>query len=310
MGGWPAPLRHAGVETRGEALAIHAVERDKRPVERQTAFDAEGLGRHTGNTEQLGDVSRVRPGQPEVDVGMLCFDEAVHVPAREHLDLAEVACRAYIVTAVPFLDPYLEIEGTCRERRQSEPLDNSFDFGTTDIRYRRNAIELHDVGGRADDGQAQLPQPQLQVCRDVPAVDEIRPRTELAFGGKWQLVDGTFEIEVKNLVGAWRNREVLENDPDRSGPVRIVPGQVERLDFDPAHRETIGSLTRALGDREAGEAGNQEVLAQAKRVGLPDMITANSDDVARRIDEGFLGLLMSGPQASEAIEVGRAHAGR
>jgi 2-keto-3-deoxy-L-rhamnonate aldolase RhmA len=72
----------------------------------------------------------------------------------------------------------------------------------------------------------------------------------------------------------------------------------------------IGSLTRALGDREAGEAGNQEVLAQAKRVGLPDMITANSDDVASRIDEGFLGLLMSGPQASEAIEIGRAHAGR
>jgi 2-keto-3-deoxy-L-rhamnonate aldolase RhmA len=72
----------------------------------------------------------------------------------------------------------------------------------------------------------------------------------------------------------------------------------------------IGSLTRALGDREAGEAGNQEVLAQAKRVGLPDMITANADDVARRIDEGFLGLLMSGPEANAAIEVGRAHSGR
>lgn len=72
----------------------------------------------------------------------------------------------------------------------------------------------------------------------------------------------------------------------------------------------IGSLTRALGDREAGEAGNQEVLAQAMRVGLPDMITASSDDVAQRIDEGFLGLLMSGPRASEAIEIGRAHAGR
>ena len=72
----------------------------------------------------------------------------------------------------------------------------------------------------------------------------------------------------------------------------------------------IGSLTRALGDRDAGEAGNQEVLAQAKRVGLPDMITANAEDVAQRIDEGFLGLLMSGPQASEAIRVGRAHAGR
>lgn len=73
----------------------------------------------------------------------------------------------------------------------------------------------------------------------------------------------------------------------------------------------IGSLTRALGaDREAGEAGNQEVLEHAKRVGRPDMITAGVDDVERRIDEGFLGLLMSGPEADEAIRIGREAAGR
>ncbi|MDX1494762.1 MAG: aldolase/citrate lyase family protein [Longimicrobiales bacterium] len=72
----------------------------------------------------------------------------------------------------------------------------------------------------------------------------------------------------------------------------------------------IGSLTRALGDREAGEAGNQRVLAEAKRVGRPDMITANAQDVERRIQEGFLGLLMSGPEADEAIRIGRTAAGR
>lgn len=72
----------------------------------------------------------------------------------------------------------------------------------------------------------------------------------------------------------------------------------------------IGSLTGALGDREAGEAGNQEVLRHAKRVGRPDMITANAADVGRRIEEGFLGLLMSGPDADAHIEVGRAAAGR
>ena len=72
----------------------------------------------------------------------------------------------------------------------------------------------------------------------------------------------------------------------------------------------IGSLTRALGDRAAGEAGNLAVLAEARRVGLPDMITANADDVARRMDEGFLGLLMNGPDADRHIEVGRVHAGR
>ena len=72
----------------------------------------------------------------------------------------------------------------------------------------------------------------------------------------------------------------------------------------------IGSLTQALGDREAGEAGNQEVLAQAKRAGLPDMITANAGNVEQRIEEGFLGLLMNGPDADAHIEIGRAAAGR
>lgn len=73
----------------------------------------------------------------------------------------------------------------------------------------------------------------------------------------------------------------------------------------------IGSLRGALGgDGEAAEAGNQEVLEHARRVGRPDMITANADDVARRTEEGFLGLLMSGPEADEAIRVGREAAGR
>lgn len=72
----------------------------------------------------------------------------------------------------------------------------------------------------------------------------------------------------------------------------------------------IGSLSQALGSREAGEAGNQRVLEEAKRVGRPDMITANAEDVGQRIEEGFLGLLMSGPEADEAIRVGRAAAGR
>ncbi len=73
----------------------------------------------------------------------------------------------------------------------------------------------------------------------------------------------------------------------------------------------IGSLTRALGgDREAAEAGNQEILSHAKRVGLPDMITANASNVAQRIEEGFLALLMQGPSADEVIEIGRAAAGR
>lgn len=74
----------------------------------------------------------------------------------------------------------------------------------------------------------------------------------------------------------------------------------------------IGSLSQALGSREAGEAGNQRVLEEAKRVGRPDMITANAEDVVQRIEEGFLGLLMysAGPEGEEAIRIGRTAAGR
>lgn len=73
----------------------------------------------------------------------------------------------------------------------------------------------------------------------------------------------------------------------------------------------IGSLTAALGgDREAAEAGNQQVLAEVVRVGMADMITADTASVVRRVEEGFVGLLMQGEQADEAIRRGRAAAGR
>lgn len=73
----------------------------------------------------------------------------------------------------------------------------------------------------------------------------------------------------------------------------------------------IGSLTQALnGDRAGAEAGTQKVLAEARRARLADMLTANSTDVAQRVKEGFLALLMQGPTADEAITIGRAAAGR
>jgi 2-keto-3-deoxy-L-rhamnonate aldolase RhmA len=73
----------------------------------------------------------------------------------------------------------------------------------------------------------------------------------------------------------------------------------------------IGSLAQALGgDRAGAEAGTQQVLAEAKRAKLADMLTANPQDVAQRVKEGFLALLMQGPTADEAIKIGRAAAGR
>ena len=73
----------------------------------------------------------------------------------------------------------------------------------------------------------------------------------------------------------------------------------------------IGSLTGALdGDREAAERGNMAVLAEATRVGMADMITANEESIERRVEEGFLGLLMQGPTADDIIRLGLAAAGR
>lgn len=73
----------------------------------------------------------------------------------------------------------------------------------------------------------------------------------------------------------------------------------------------IGSLRQALGgDRAGAEAGTQKVLQDAKAAGIPDMLTANPQDVAQRVKEGFLALLMQGPSADEAIRAGRSAAGR
>jgi 2-keto-3-deoxy-L-rhamnonate aldolase RhmA len=73
----------------------------------------------------------------------------------------------------------------------------------------------------------------------------------------------------------------------------------------------IGSLRGALGgDRAGAEAGVQRVLAESKRAGLVNMLTASPADVERRVGEGFLALLMQGASADEAIRLGRAAAGR
>ena len=70
----------------------------------------------------------------------------------------------------------------------------------------------------------------------------------------------------------------------------------------------IGSLTGALkGDRMAAEKGNQEILVETKRVKLVNMLTASANDVAQRVKEGFLALLVPN---DEVIKAGRAAAGR
>ena len=73
----------------------------------------------------------------------------------------------------------------------------------------------------------------------------------------------------------------------------------------------IGSLTGALGgDSEAAEKLSLELLAQSQRAGMADIITADTESVVQRVNQGFLGLLVYGPTADEVIRLGRTAAGR
>ena len=73
----------------------------------------------------------------------------------------------------------------------------------------------------------------------------------------------------------------------------------------------IGSLTQALkGDREAAEAGTQKILVESKRTKLVNMLTATTQDVEKRVKDGFLALLAQGQDPDAAIRLGRAAAGR
>lgn len=73
----------------------------------------------------------------------------------------------------------------------------------------------------------------------------------------------------------------------------------------------IGSLTQALGgDRAGAEKATLQILEESRRVKIHNMLTANTRDVEQRVKEGFTALLMNGPQADEAIKLGRAAAGR
>jgi 2-keto-3-deoxy-L-rhamnonate aldolase RhmA len=90
-----------------------------------------------------------------------------------------------------------------------------------------------------------------------------------------------------------------------------VAGQIADLQGISVLACGIGSLTQALGgDRAAGEAGTQKVLAETKRTKLPNMLTASPQDVQQRVKEGFLGLLGQGAPAEAMIAAGRQAAGR
>ncbi len=129
--------------------------------------------------------------------------------------------------------------------------------------------------------------------------------------------------EAKRVLQAFHEAKVNVWSPSNPGGEKIAMLMIE----DPGALEQrkeiadqqgisvlacgIGSMTQALGgNREAGEDATQKVLVESKRVKVPNMLTANAQDVEKRIKEGFLALLMQGAGADEAIKIGRAAAGR
>ena len=74
----------------------------------------------------------------------------------------------------------------------------------------------------------------------------------------------------------------------------------------------IGSLTGDMdGDREGAEAACEEVMRLGAERGMPSMMTASADNLAHRIEQGYLGILLGGTpeQWTELIQMGREAAG-
>jgi hypothetical protein len=61
---------------------------------------------------------------------------------------------------------------------------------------------------------------------------------------------------------------------------------------------------------QLGELASAKVLAESKRTGHPNMLTANAQNVRQRVADGYLALLFQGGGADDAIRVGRQAAGR
>jgi hypothetical protein len=72
---------------------------------------------------------------------------------------------------------------------------------------------------------------------------------------------------------------------------------------------SLGLLTEEAAGN-LGEIASARVLAESKRTGHPNMLTANAQNVEQRIADGYLSLLFQGGGADDAIRVGRAAAGR
>jgi 2-keto-3-deoxy-L-rhamnonate aldolase RhmA len=162
------------------------------------------------------------------------------------------------------------------------------------------------------------------IDKDGAAATQARVKEALAAGADGVTIPHIRNVdEAKQAIGFFRDAKANVWSPSNTKGNKIAMLMLE----DPAAVAQakdvadlkgysilacgIGSLAQALGgDREGAEAGTQQVLAEAKRAKLVDMLTFNAQDAEKRVKEGFLALLTQGSSADEAIKAGRAAAGR
>ena len=149
----------------------------------------------------------------------------------------------------------------------------------------------------------------------IPSIDragaaDTRSRVQevLALGGDGVVIPHVRNVaEAKEAVGFFRDAKANVWSPaNPSGetiamlmiedPGALAPGQGDRRRRGLQHpclRNRQPAL-RARRRRGAAEAGTQAVLAESKRAKLVNMLTANAQDVEKRLKDGFLALLFSG----------------
>lgn len=202
------------------------------------------------------------------------------------------------------------------------------DFAFLDLEYTYDAAAVRAIAAGIRDASSHSPPALLvripSIAKDGAEAASRRVREVLALGAdgvvfphvrstEEALAAVSFFAEAEANVWSPSNPDgdviamLMVEDPD-------VFADLEEIAQIPGYSILacgIGSLTSALdGDREAAEALSQQVLAHSKRVGKVDMITADTESVARRVQEGYLALLIYGPMADSVIQLGRAAAER
>lgn len=162
------------------------------------------------------------------------------------------------------------------------------------------------------------------IARDGADAARARVRQALELGADGVAIPHVAGVdEAKQAIGFFRDPRVDVWTPANPKGDRIAmlmiedPGalaQAAEIASLPGYSVLacgIGSLTQALGgNRDAAEQGNQRILAQTKRARLVNMLTTTTRDVEGRVGQGFLALIAQGPDAAEAIRLGRQAAGR